>query len=512
MEQDKDNTPPLLDENNRNALVYIEAIPNNIIVLPWRIKKFITRSDSATNTKMHNVFTRMHKDAEKDTQKFGVAGTGFFVTPDLLVTNIHVVASAQTVAAKQLTFKKIPVYHPDHKEFAYGYKRQISKDPILYTVDGVKAYDDKNDLVILKVNEKCATHLPLSNSENVNKEDNVFTLTYANAEYKCIKGEISGRNERKWFEIITKYTPGNSGSPVLNSNGEVIGIACLMSQAQIDAVLNPFLLGSAIPSNHLANLLEEAGETEPFDKWQKRPTIRAYALLPKAQKKQAQGKYRSVIAKYNQIHKLNPHIIVVYTNRGAAKTALGNYCDAIKDYDEVVQQYPDYTTAYYNRGRAKGLLGEKFAKQGNLMEARQYYQLAIDDYTEVIRLDPKRSIGHNSRGWTSYLLGKVEEKDGNHSEAQRLYQEAIPDADEALRLQPKGDLYRSSYYHTRGAAKASQSDHHEAIKDFDESITLNPEKALLYYDRGLSKQAIGQQEEAETDFAKAKELDPKIGK
>ena len=512
MEHEKDNTPTQIEQINRIALVYIEAIPNNILVLPWRIKKFITRDNSVTNTNMHNTFTRMHKDTDKDTQKIGVAGTGFFVAQDLLVTNIHVVANAKTVAAKQLTFKKTPVYLPDHKDFAYGYKREISKEPVLYTIKGVKSYDDKNDLVILKVNEKCSTHLPLSNSENVNKGDKAFTLTYANAEYKCIKGEISGRNEREWFEIITDYTLGNSGSPVLNTNAEVIGIACLMAQVQNDETHHLFKQGSAIPSNFLGNLLEETAEIETFDKWQKRPTIRAYALLPQAQRKQAQGKYRSVITKYNRILKLNPHIVVAYSNRGAAKTALGNYNDAIKDYDEVIQQYPEYTTAYYNRGRAKGLLAEKFAKKRNMIEARQFYHKAIDDYTQVIRLDPKHSIGHNNRGWTSYLLGKVETKEGNADEAQKLFQEAISDADEALRLQPEGDLYRSSFYHTRGVAKAALSEHRKALEDFDESINLNPEKALLYYDRGLSRIAIGMHKEADADFAKAKELDPKIGK
>ena len=82
------------------------------------------------------------------------------------------------------------------------------------------------------------------------------------------------------------------------------------------------------------------------------------------------------------------------------------------------------------------------------------------------------------------------------------------DADEALRLQPERDIHRSAYFHTRGAAKAALGDHNAAIEDFDESIHLNPNKALFYHDRGFSKQARGQHEAAEADFEKAKELDP----
>ena len=512
MAQDKDDTPSQIDEINRNALVYIEAIPNTILLLPWHIKKFFIRSKSVTNTSMHNFISRMHKDADEDAQKFGVVGTGFFVAPDLLVTNIHVVANAKTIAAKHLTLKKTPVYHPDFKDFPYAYKREISKDPVLYSINGVAAFDAQNDLVVLKVNEKCDTHLPLSSSENVNEGDNAFTLTYANAEYKCLNGTISGRNKRKWFEIITVYSPGNSGSPVLNKDSEVIGIACLRAHTQHESALNPLMLGNAIPSDYLENLLEETGDVESFFTWQKRPTIRAYALLSQAQRKQAQGKYRSVIAKYNRILKLNPHILIAYTNRGAAKSALGNYIKAIEDYDDAIQRYPDYSTAYYNRGRAKGLLGEKSAKQGKLVEARQYYHNAIDDYSEVIKQEQKLSLAYNNRGWTLYLLGQVETKDGKQTEAQRLYQEGISDADEALRLQPEGDLHRSSFYHTRGAAKAALGNHNEAIEDFDESINLNPDKALFYYNRGLSRQTIGKTQEADADFTKAKQLDPKIGK
>lgn len=512
MEQEKDNTPKQIDENLRNALVYIEIMPNSILVLPWRIKKFFTRDRSVTNVSLHNTFTSMHKDVEEDAQKIGVAGTGFFVAPDLLVTNIHVVANAKTVAAKHLTFKKTPVYHPDFKDIPYGYKRQLSKKPVLYSINGVAAFDAKNDLVVLKVNEKCPTQLPLSNSDNVHKDHEVFTLSYSNADYKCLEGTINGRNERNWFEIETQYTPGISGSPVLNTKSEVIGIACLMSQGMQESGLMPLMFGSAIPSNLLKNLLEGAGEIEDFATWQKRPTIRAYALMIPARLKLARGKYKSVIKKYDRILELNPHIIFAYSNRGSAKTALGKYIEAIDDHDKVIQLYPDYSTAYYNRGRAKGLLGEKLAKQGKLMEAREYYHKAIDDYAEVIKHDQLRSVIYNNRGWTKYLLGQVETKDGNQAEAERLYQEAISDADEALRLQPDGDLYRSSYYHTRGVAKAALGEHQEAIEDFDESINLNPKKALLYYDRGLSKQAIGQDKAAEADFAKAKKLDPKIDK
>ena len=163
---------------------------------------------------------------------------------------------------------------------------------------------------------------------------------------------------------------------------------------------------------------------------------------------------------------------------------------------------------YNNRAGAKQEFGESKADQGNIEEARRLYTAAVVDCTEAIQLEPKNALVYNSRGWGKYLLGQFENEHGNAAEAQDQYQEAISDTDTALQLVLKDDKLMSATYHTRGAAKAGLGDHHGAIEDFDESIRLNPKKALLYHDRGLSNEALGQHKAAQTDFAKAKELDP----
>lgn len=513
MEQKKDNTLKQIAENSRNAIVYIEALPNNILTLHWRIHKLFTRSRSATYTKLHRLFSHIHHDSPKDAQKVGVMGNGFFIDPDTLVTNIHVVAKATTVAAKQLKVKRTPLYLPDHKDIPYAYKKTVSKNPVIYTIVGVKAYDAKNDLVLLKVAEKCDTPLCIGNSDIVTVGDQVYTLSYRNADYRCVEGIISRKDKRQWFEVKTQYFPGDSGSPILNSSGEVIGIVRSRRQPLADSSTTVTLeLGGAIQSDVLSSLLEETEEIVPFAAWKKLSSIRSHAIKIQADRKYAQGKNRSALSKLNRVLKFNPDILEAYINRGAVKSSLGNYVEAIEDYDKAIQLSPSNTTGYYNRGRAKSLLGEYKADQEFLVEARHHYQMAIVDFNEAIKQDPQRSIAYNNRGWTHYLTGKIETKEGKKKEAKILFQKAIADVNEALRLQSTGDHFRSAYYHTRGAAMAALDDHEIAIQDFDESIRLNPKKALFYHDRGLSKEALGQHEAAKVDFQKAKELDPKIKK
>ena len=325
-------------------------------------------------------------------------------------------------------------------------------------------------------------------------------------------GTISGKDSRGWFEIKTQFFPGYSGSPVLNSNGEIIGIACAMDQINHDGISDAFEFGAAVPSNVLDSLFKETEEIESFNRWQKLPRIRAHAVRTQADRKRVQGKHKAAIAKYSRVLNLNPDLDTVYNNRGAAKSELGDYIGAIEDYNKAIQLSPSDPKAYYNRGRVQGLIGESKVDQGVLMDARHYYQMAIDDYTEVINQDPQYSIAYNNRGWTQYLLGQLETKQGNTTAAQNLYQEAVSDSHEALRLKPKSAKSRAATYHTRGVAKAGLGDHNGAIEDFNESIRLNPKKALYYHDRGKAKEALGYHKEAEIDFQKVKELEPDMGK
>lgn len=68
-------------------------------------------------------------------------------------------------------------------------------------------------------------------------------------------------------------------------------------------------------------------------------------------------------------------------------------------------------------------------------------------------------------------------------------QDAVSECDKVLQSNPKETkLRRAATYHTRGIAKVGLSDYKGAIEDFNESIQLNPKKALYYHDRGKAKE------------------------
>jgi S1-C subfamily serine protease len=159
-------------------------------------------------------------------QKFSASGTGFFITQDgYLLTNAHVVKNADKIEVKT--------------------KSQTCTAEIIKT-------DIVNDIAILKVNGSFDS-LPLATSQSSNLGDSVFTIGFPDPELQGIEpkltdGKISSiaglRDDPRYFQISLPVQPGNSGGPLVDSMGNVVGIvsARLSDKAAIIAT-------GALPQN-----------------------------------------------------------------------------------------------------------------------------------------------------------------------------------------------------------------------------------------------------------------------
>ena len=456
--------------------------------------------------------TTLLLEMEYADESYGSQGTGFFVAHDKIATNCHVLLGATKVIAKH-----------------------IEADAI-YTIEGIIAFDTKNDLAVLKTSD-VGTSFQLGDSDMIKSGEPICALGYPEEEeqYRSDGTLIGFLNRGKHIRFKAPAGPGYSGGPVLNSKREVIAIIQGKNKSGNE--------GIAIPANTLKALLveTESAEVEPLLAWQKRRDVlilTVYNLYEwgswhkrmvgmlwitwhvvqslfygiRASIKADSGDYSEAIIIYDKIisSKLIPILGKAYASRGMAKSELGNYQAAIEDANEAILLAPESYNGYFSQGYVNRALGKSKANQRNTKEAQRLYQKAIDDFTTAINLQSDKAKIYNERGWTKYLLGQLETEQGNTVEAQKLYQEAVSDSEKSLQLELKNPKYRSAYYHTRGAAKAALDDHDGAIEDFNESIRLRPKKALYYHDRGLSKEALGQREAAEADFTKARQLDPDV--
>ena len=459
--------------------------------------------------------------------------TGFFVTRNKVATNVHVLA---------------------HREFVLVRSLDDEKN---WTVEGVTAFDVNNDLAILKVAEE-GTPLPLGDSDTLQRGEAVSVVGYPEGNWTVSKGTLhSIRDNDKWLQMNVKISPGNSGSPVINSKGQVIGI--------VSASEDPY--SYAIPSKTLKALLVESGPTEPLALWRKRVSIHPYVYASQGTRNYFEGRYDEAIADFDKVIELNPERADAYYNRGLAKFRLGDlesekgntekarglyeagiedstqaiqrtpedanayhnraggkfrlarsetdiakmqqyYQDAIDDWTQVIHLNSELADPYNNRGAANSLLGESKADQGHISVAEELYISAIQDCTYAIQLNPENPDPYINRGYAQFRLGKTKTDKGDMVGAEALYTAAVQDCTQAIQLNPEN----ADAYGNRGVAKVALGNAEDAIEDFDAAIRLNPEEAEYFYERGLAKEGLEEKEAAKADFQKAKELDPNVGK
>lgn len=140
--------------------------------------------------------------------RIGGSGTGFFVSRDgLIVTSAHVVRGARAIGV------------------ANSQTQELVAAKVLVV-------DTANDLAVLKANVQ-SSPMPLASSFNSQKGEEVLTLGYPlltvqGSEQKATFGRVNAfsgiEGDIRFAQVDLPLQPGNSGGPLLNNKGEVIGV------------------------------------------------------------------------------------------------------------------------------------------------------------------------------------------------------------------------------------------------------------------------------------------------
>ena len=216
-------------------------------------------------------------------------GTGIVLTPDgYIATNYHVVEDAQTVTVK-------------------FYNGQAA-------VAEVIGYSEIDDLAVIKVNAQGLYCARIGKSADVVDSQNVYAVgtpageeyawsvtkgvvSFAQREVKIYDNEGILQKKMKLIQTDTPVNPGNSGGPLVNSNGEVLGIITMKLSGQYEN------MGFAIPIDGamvLLNNIIETGEPGESPITSKRPLIGIVGVGVEA------GKYYVNIPEENRIQEVSP--------------------------------------------------------------------------------------------------------------------------------------------------------------------------------------------------------------
>ena len=133
------------------------------------------------------------------------AGTGFVVDPSgVIVTNLHVIEGATRAAIK---------LHSGEQ----------------YTQVRVTSFDENRDLAILRISGFELPSLSLGNSDNVKVGATVYAIgNPLGLEESVTKGIVSsvrvGKDGTKIIQTDSAVSPGNSGGPLIDEDGQVVGV------------------------------------------------------------------------------------------------------------------------------------------------------------------------------------------------------------------------------------------------------------------------------------------------
>src|SRR3989344_1995780 len=135
------------------------------------------------------------------------SGSGIIVTKDgYILTNDHVISGQENVTV-------------------------LLEDNRIYQANIVGS-DDKTDVAVLKINENNLPVLKLGDSDKIEVGEQVITIGQPfGLAHTVTTGIVSGKHRnrgptlyRDFIQTDASINPGNSGGPLLNMDGEVIGL------------------------------------------------------------------------------------------------------------------------------------------------------------------------------------------------------------------------------------------------------------------------------------------------
>jgi tetratricopeptide (TPR) repeat protein len=194
------------------------------------------------------------------------------------------------------------------------------------------------------------------------------------------------------IQITAPISPGSSGSPVLNMQGEVIGIASFqMVEGQN--------LNFAIPSEKITSLIlteenkisiteEVFGQESKAKKDSDYAEVYKKALYFMDKKEYEKALLYLEIAIKTDILSLKE---LVYFQIGYCNNELGNYIKAIEAFKQAIRINPDYAIAYINLGSTYMSLS--------------LYKDAIEAYKQALRINPDYANAHFGLGFTYSIIG-----------------------------------------------------------------------------------------------------------
>src|SRR5262245_14541701 len=413
-------------------------------------------------------------------------GSGFFIDADRIVTNRHVLDGAHRAEVHSST-------------------------GAIFQVKGVLAVDAEVDIALLKIDMPTPQikPLPLDKTSPQEGESVVVIGNPLGLEGSVTNGIVSAVRDIPTFgriiQITAPISAGSSGSPVVNMQGQVIGLATL--QITGGQSVNFAIPSERISQLQVATMMSLADLVAASGRNKRAKAVQSFrdglSFLSKDDCEKALPYFEKAVESDSQYAE-------AWAQSGFCNEKLGRHAEALDASKKAVNLRPS-AESYFNIG-----LANFYLKQ---------YKDAVDAYRQSIKLDPYNAAdAHFALGLVYRDWGKPDDEIQAYKQAIRLrpdytaayerlgsrylkskkYNEAIEVFRQLAALKP-GDANAPN---NMGEAYFELNKLNEAMESFRQSIRLKPDFGKAYYNLGRTLMALGNRDAALEQYTILTNIDP----
>ena len=367
----------------------------------------------------------------------------------------------------------------NHHVVAGAYDAEIRlHDGTVLPVESVVAENPDTDLVRLSIGQPVPEPVWLDLAADPPKiaEPIVVVSSPMGLEKTVTEGIVSAiRNAPglgTFFQISAAISRGSSGGPVVNLDGEVVGVVTFMMVFGQN-------LNFAVSAAGISSLIEKP-DPPSIAEWTHMESLqepdRAEALCREGFQLSVSGEYAKALEFYRAATEKDPTSTRAWQGLGFCYSGLDQRERAVEAYRRAVRINPESAELRFHLG--------------NVLSKLVRYDEAATAYQNAVRLDPDLAEAHAGLAVVLTELGR--------------YREAIESHREVIRLNPGSSLA----YFNLGITLGRKEDLQSAADAYQKAVALDPDNRYAYQNLGIVFFRLARFKEAAEAHKQVIRIDP----